>query len=342
MTDATPHALWKGFCRCMEHKAFVRRFGDGYGKRFDSFAIFEISQAQHESMTASIFSDGEAAPPFPFPKIVLIFPNFLLAIEQPEMDLDAGVLQYDATIYYVRGETPAPSQTPQMDEAMQSVVKTAVQRSEEIAMARIRLDVERSAQAREPVAEVSEFRIQIHYPDEVIDYADGTSFSSRIDNNTQMIRSSGNTELIAKLDSVLEETRRIEAKMLEALREHLRVCLILGILSIVWINRPKHYIVEQSAEIIRNPGKGDRDRVRRLAERSRHIVIEHDEIRRRWTDHHGTHGSPMPHLRRGHYKTLRSERYKNMRGKVIWVSPCHVGGECVEWREGAVSYKVIG
>lgn len=343
MTDATPHALWKGFCRFMEHKAFARRFGDGYGKRFDSFAIFEISQAQHESMRNPCDAETDFSPPFPFPKLVLIFPDFLIALEQPEMNLDTGILQYEATIYLVRAETEPPAATEQMDGFMKSVVKTAVKRSEELAMATVRLDTGRSTEAGMPVAEIADFRVQIHYiDDEIVDYADDMLFSSKIDANTQRIRSTGSPEVIAELESMLEESRRVESQLRDTLKEHLRFCFLLGILLIAWINRPKHYIVEQSAEITKKPSKADKGRVRRLAERSRHIVVDHDEIRTRWTNCHGTHGSPMPHLRRGHYKTLRAERYKNMRGKVIWVAPCHVGGECVEWREGAVSYKVIG
>lgn len=355
MTETTPHALWKGFCRFMEHKAFARRFGDGYGQRFDSFAIFEISASQHGSMRDSGYAEGDFSPPFPFPKIVLIFPDFLIALEQPEMNLDTGVLQYEATIYLIRESVDVPSGMEQMDDGSRSVVATAVREEfksvvatavrgcEELAMATVKIDSERSTQDGTPVAEIVDFRMQIHYADdEIVDYADDMLFSSKINANTQRIRATGNRELIAELDRMLEESQRVEGQLRDTLKEHLRFCFLLGILSIAWINRPKHYIVEQGPEIDRKSGKKDRERVRRLAERSRHIVIDHDEIRQRWTNHHGTHGSPMPHLRRGHYKTLRAERYKNMRGKVIWVAPCHVGGECVEWREGSVSYKVVG
>lgn len=46
-----------------------------------------------------------------------------------------------------------------------------------------------------------------------------------------------------------------------------------------------------------------------------------------------------PHRRRGHYKTLRSERFKHKRGERVWVRPAWVGPR--EWVLGGTTYRVV-
>lgn len=54
----------------------------------------------------------------------------------------------------------------------------------------------------------------------------------------------------------------------------------------------------------------------------------------------GTHASPIPHLRKGHWRDLRSPMFKNKKGQKIWVVPASVGGD-LEMKDGGVVYRVI-
>lgn len=53
----------------------------------------------------------------------------------------------------------------------------------------------------------------------------------------------------------------------------------------------------------------------------------------------GTHASPMPHQRRGHWRTLQAERYGDRRGQRVWVKPAWIGS--VEWSHKGNVYRVI-
>jgi len=53
----------------------------------------------------------------------------------------------------------------------------------------------------------------------------------------------------------------------------------------------------------------------------------------------GTHASPRPHQRRGHWKTLSAERFKEARGKRLWIKPTWVGD--TEWECDGQVYKVL-
>ncbi len=66
-----------------------------------------------------------------------------------------------------------------------------------------------------------------------------------------------------------------------------------------------------------------------------------DQIADRWHRAHmaNVRASPMPHLRRGHYRRLRDDGTGEKRR--VWVRASHVGGKCVEWRDGDVTYKVV-
>jgi hypothetical protein len=118
---------------------------------------------------------------------------------------------------------------------------------------------------------------------------------------------------------------------------------VLAFQEIRWINKADHYTVQVDAALLKRRGKRKKSRISRMHERPRYIVLTRAEIAERWHRVHrgGTHASPMPHLRRGHYRTLRAARYGDSKGKRLWIRATHVNGKCVEWRDGDVTYKVI-
>ncbi|KKK48905.1 hypothetical protein LCGC14_3140470, partial [marine sediment metagenome] len=73
----------------------------------------------------------------------------------------------------------------------------------------------------------------------------------------------------------------------------------------------------------------------------RYILLDKTAIKSRYADSAPSgRASPLPHLRRGHYRTLMAERFKRP-GCRIWVRATHIKGNDVEWREGDRHYKVI-
>lgn len=54
----------------------------------------------------------------------------------------------------------------------------------------------------------------------------------------------------------------------------------------------------------------------------------------------GSHASPMPHQRRGHWRTLQAERFGDRRGQRVWVKPAWIGPS--EWSYAGNVYRVIG
>jgi hypothetical protein len=114
----------------------------------------------------------------------------------------------------------------------------------------------------------------------------------------------------------------------------------LGLQEVQWINKPDHFTVEVGPVEQPRKRKAKDGRARRIAERSKFIVLTKNEIAEAWHRTHrgGTHASPVPHLRRGHYRTIDAAKATGPRR--VWVRAAHVNGECVEWREGDRRYKV--
>lgn len=107
---------------------------------------------------------------------------------------------------------------------------------------------------------------------------------------------------------------------------------------LLYINDESRFVVRQSA---RKTGKPKKGRIPRAYQRPVYIVLDKETIKTRYL-HSQPSGrcSPMPHLRRGHYRTLVADCYKNP-GRRVWIRATHVKGNEVEWREGERRYKVI-
>lgn len=107
---------------------------------------------------------------------------------------------------------------------------------------------------------------------------------------------------------------------------------------LVYINAPQRFIIEEKPQRIPKVRRGQ---VPRIKQRSRYIVLDKSAIKTRYLAARApSDRSPMPHLRRGHYRILQNPRFKS-KGSRVWVRATHVKGNVVEWREGGRFYKVL-
>jgi hypothetical protein len=352
--------VWKEFCRHVESKISRRHF-DGLADIIEQCAIFEFTDEQiheaREHKPADLSAEEEhPIPPFPFPQMCMVGSGGVIVLQSPMMDEETGILEFemmmcrmhdgayfqkalcvvDSTKLDENGRFPmdvretrgiwrdqywdddhpiSPVHDSGMDpEEMERELAESRRKAERyLAEARRRGDPRRIEEAEKALSSIMETNAE-YAP--LIDKA---------------------RELHADAALLAERTAEVEMK-------EMREAFYLGLQEVNWINHPDHFTVEIGAqEPPRKTKKSKGPRVRRLAERARHIILKKSDITTRWKKAHqgGTHAPPIPHLRRGHYKTLRAERFKEKRGKRIWVRASHVGGECVEWRDGDVRYKVI-
>jgi len=352
-------SVWKDFCRAIEDKKLQQHFGD-LVPIIDQCALFEFTD---EQVTAArmhkpedLTSEEYPIPPFPFPSMAMVGPGGVIVLQSPTMDEETGILEFEIITFSPVNNffdtATAVVDSTKLDDEGQFPMELRNLRSlwngaywdEEIPFNPVspinRLDPdEMEAEIRASKKKVEEQLAEakrrgdprlIRRAEEIAE-----QFYAQIPSGERMIE-----RVREMLDDVgLLEKSGIETQMREA-----RDAFYLGLQKVNWINHPNHYIIEIGS---RQPSrkKKKKSRIRRLKERNRHILLKKDEIKHRWQEAQeakgGTHASPIPHLRRGHYKTLRAERFKEKRGKRIWTRASHVGGECVEWRDGDVRYKVL-
>lgn len=144
------------------------------------------------------------------------------------------------------------------------------------------------------------------------------------------------------------EAREILDGQIRGMNDHLGVmsanrCFIeisRAILCVAAICEPSKFVVEERpvslADKQAKPGK-----CLRSPYRPRYIVLSPGEIKKRYLyeDHETAQIPKAPHERRGHYRRLMSEHYKNRRGEVLWIKPCWVGK--TEGVRGKNRYRVI-
>ena len=108
---------------------------------------------------------------------------------------------------------------------------------------------------------------------------------------------------------------------------------------LAYINAPERFMVKQTPKKM---GKAKKGQIPRLYQRPQYIILDKQNIKTRYLNSQPKgHKSPMPHLRRGHYRTLTSEKYKRKQGQRVWVRATYVKGNTVEWREDDRYYEVI-
>lgn len=341
--------VWKDFCRLIESKPVRRHFGD-LVPLVERCAIFEFTAEQIDKADRFVepVSELEPVPPFPFPQMCLLGPGGVLILKSPEMDEETGVLQFETIAGYtgkglfqraictVETKTlPLVTQVSdsrgvfdgQYFDADTPPGSTTAKRDDRAA--RVEQHAQLMAQARE--AMVSAKRAgDIHKARRMEALiADAEQAQDRW------------LALLPQLDAATEEVSDLGDRFSDTAVVAVGEVFQTALRQVNWINKPDHYTVEIGPSAPPRKRKKKGDRATRLGDRTRHIVLTKHEIAEAWHRVHrgGTHASPLPHLRRGHYRTLLSDRYKQKRR--VWVRATHVNGQCVEWRDGDVRYKVV-
>lgn len=73
----------------------------------------------------------------------------------------------------------------------------------------------------------------------------------------------------------------------------------------------------------------------------RHIVLDYSQVKEiyeRRNEKTGTHSSPLPHERRGHWRQLKSDRFKEK--KTVWVRPADIN-KGLSFTRGNRVYEVV-
>ena len=112
--------------------------------------------------------------------------------------------------------------------------------------------------------------------------------------------------------------------------------ILTGIQELAYLLQPKHFIFETTPKRLRQPKN---NKIPRSHERAIYTLCTPGVIRKTMgLDHPGNGSSKAPHERSGHYRTLKADRYKENRGKRIWVKPTWIGPS--EVINGTKKYKV--
>jgi hypothetical protein len=118
--------------------------------------------------------------------------------------------------------------------------------------------------------------------------------------------------------------------------------------TIAFINQPQNYIVKETVPLTpreeRLKGKSMESPEHYMpyfAKKPRHIVLDYSgvkELLRRSKEPARSHSSPLPHKRRGHWRFLRAEKFKEKR--YVWVRPADVNAG-MRFQIGKVVYEVV-
>lgn len=305
--------VWKQFCRLLEDKA-VRRFLRTQPADVDACSLFEFTREQSELAVAE--AELDKVPPFPFERVAVVHWNGCAVLWEPVLDGDALLCRIVA--FWTRTNEPTKTEAV-IAEATVAVshLEGTPRRPPECLDARaLFFDEAGRITSRAPGDDVRPYEPPRH------------------------ARAPALADTMARIRDLEQQLADTRQRVAAAAASALANGLYRAFKNVAWINRPGHYVARRGAGASATRDRSP-DRIRRLPERPVHIVLTHEQIERGW---HGTHGggSKMPHLRRGHYRVLRSEMWTNKRGQTVWVRPARVGGEQVEWRAGDTHYVVVG
>lgn len=150
----------------------------------------------------------------------------------------------------------------------------------------------------------------------------------------------GEAELQSKLTAILDNAKKFVTRL--ACRNTKLLCDEVT-LTVLTINTPSQFIVEERPLIPR--GQSNLPVVRSV-DRPHFIVLTPADIRKRFIRPEGQEDEAEEaerrkvgaHERRGHFRTLRSERFTKAKGQVIWIEPIWIGPS--EATVGPNKYKV--
>lgn len=353
--------VWKQFCRMIEGKKAVRHFGD-LTPMIERCAVFEFTDEQiqnarmHVPADLSVDDEHYPIPPFPFPQMCMVGSGGVIVLQSPVMDEATGVLEFemimygpDANDFFQRATCVVDSTTLNEDGQFPMKLQgiqglwNGTYWDEDLPYSAVD---DHGLEAEEMVKQLHQSRKRT---EEHLAQAKKSGDPHRIQEAQDIYDrvledQTKSEELIAQVRRAHEDVALLEKKSTEMQFKEARDAFYLGLQEVNWINHPNHFTLEvQEDPGSRKKKKAKKGRIRRMGERPRHVILKRSEIENRWRKAHqgGTHAPPIPHLRRGHYRTLRSDRWGDKQGQRIWVRASHVGGECVEWRDGDVHYKVL-
>lgn len=132
----------------------------------------------------------------------------------------------------------------------------------------------------------------------------------------------------------LDEAGRTDINEAGVLASWLHDALSVAVSSLLLITRTKRHVVEvrPSRETKTRAKPWTREDLPRL------ILLTPQEAQRYQLHGGGTHASPHLHQRRGHWRELVSERFREKRR--VWVRPTWVGK--TEWEYRGATYAVVG
>ncbi|MBD3261685.1 MAG: hypothetical protein GF334_08415 [Candidatus Altiarchaeales archaeon] len=132
--------------------------------------------------------------------------------------------------------------------------------------------------------------------------------------------------IIRKEFEVLATEENIEQEMRSAIAEDSVRHAITAVEELNYTLKPRNVVVVTESKHIRKMlAKQRPGTLARANDRPRHIVLDPDEVKKlKIAAAGGTHASPVPHRRRAHRRTYKAERYKNVRGKTLFVKEANV------------------
>jgi len=337
----TAASTWKEMCRLLEDKHLRKPFL--LESPLETYALFEIDVEQaaeaFKCELAPINEGDLAIPHFPFPRLAFVQDGLVVCMSQPYMDLDEEQFDFSVLVY---------------EHDWKAVPTDAKTSYRVMVLGDVTVDGNTGS--------VTDYKMRAAYnfaDASPILYVDGEPrhpwgrrapvAAETDDNSRRKINEMSEEEIERKIEQNNRELERLEDELDKAesqlgdqLEQRLVSVFEYGMRLVYWSVHPDRFTVERSPASGRKPKK--KGKTLRLPERTTMIVMTRTQIENAWRDANrgvGVHASPIPHLRRGHFRELKSERFGVNRGKRVWVRPTHVVGKCVEWRQGDKFYKVI-
>ncbi|MHB8880376.1 MAG: hypothetical protein ACYC69_02580 [Thermodesulfovibrionales bacterium] len=114
----------------------------------------------------------------------------------------------------------------------------------------------------------------------------------------------------------------------------------LAIHSMAYINAPMNYIVREGMPLTKFEQRRKDKAVKPFfSKKDLHIVLDHSQVKVLMPESgNGHHASPVPHERRGHWRQLRAERFREK--KTVWVRPADINTG-LKWEKSGRTYEVI-